>query len=62
MAIYFKCPKCEEYIVDEQGELWDSKTEAYKCSECGAILTKNDTVDYDINFFFPQSAKSKHYD
>ena len=53
MAIYFKCPKCGEFIIDQQGEnTIDYEEGLFRCPECGATMSiDNDCVDYDYELF-----------
>lgn len=50
MAIYFKCPHCGKYVIDEHGELWEYD-DVFHCPECGKEMTLDDTVEYDYEKF-----------
>ena len=53
MALYFKCPKCGEFIIDQQGEnTIDYEKGLYRCPECGATMSvDSDSVEYDYELF-----------
>ena len=50
MAIYFKCPHCGKYVIDEYGELWEYD-DVFHCPECGKEMTLDDTVEYNYEKF-----------
>lgn len=53
MGLYFKCHKCGEYFVDQQGENEiDYEKGLYRCPECGTTLSvDSDSVEYDYDLF-----------
>lgn len=52
MGYNLKCPHCDEYFIDMQGEYEiDFDKGLFKCPKCGRTVSLDDTVEYDYELF-----------